>query len=210
MKNLGYSWLPDFVWPVAKVGNFYKTSGDIMFCCTKVEGRKIFGFGFGDKGVWREDGNLFAEGQQYLMLSPASSEEWFARLEKEYYRLGYKKGVTIKYEDRPPSKIVGDPYWAGGSRLISVETEIVAGQDNQFYPVMQGGKWSEIVEVVEESQYAPGTLGAFWDGDWETEVKDLNVFIGYFDEKCDDWGFRAKYSVYHYQNFKPLKFLDEK
>lgn len=85
----------------------------------------------------------------------------------------------------------------------------VSGQDNQFYPVMQGGKWSEIVDTVEETQFQPGTLGAFWDGEWEKAVDEGKVFVGYFKENKSG-RYYAKECSWDYDNFKPLKFLDEK
>lgn len=168
--------------PQFEVGKVYK-DGSVMFYCTRVNDGKPFGFGFALDGNWYEDDDNYWDRN----FTEATSEEWFERLKKEYYRLGYKKGVTIKSQDRPPSKIIGDPYWASGSKLISVETEIVKGQGNQFYPVMKGGKWSEIVEVeilqFEVGEVYTGSHNMFV---YCTKVKDGKIY-GFGTDAAGDW-----------------------
>ena len=85
--------------------------------------------------------------------------------------------------DNPKVTIVHPPTWANDPSTVI-------------------GKWAEIIE---EPQYQAGTLGAFWDGEWNDAVDGSNIHVGYLEYKKDDM-YKSTIHFDTWQNFKPLKF----
>lgn len=186
--------------PAFEVGKVYK--GDkIMFYCTKVKDERPLGFGFGQNGEWEEE-----DGFSWFSpnITEATPEEWFKRLEEEAKKR-YPKGTKMKclrgwsdenasewYDNTPKFKYQNSNHtlWAMEINFFNI-------------CVMKEGKWAEIIE---EPQYQAGTLGAFWDGEWEDAVCKRIAYLGTLEgkTKCDQ--FILKEANMCYLNFKPLKF----
>lgn len=59
---------------------------------------------------------------------------------------------------------------------------------------------------ADKPKFEVGTLGAFWDGDYEYAINNLNVHVGYFGGKTDNERFYPLNLTCSWDNFKPLKF----
>lgn len=180
--------------PAFEVGKVYK-DGLAMFYCTRIEDGKPFGFGFDLIGQWWEDDGDFWAGD----FTEATPEEWFSRLEEEAKKK-YPKGCKVKCLHNSIYNKIDTLNFTG----YHSDTGCLRHKDSNNFVccVMQDGKWAEIIE---EPQYQAGTLGAFWDGDWEQSLNEGEVYVGYFGSKEGIYFHPIKSNAI-YQNFKPLKF----
>lgn len=181
--------------PAFEVGKVYK-DGLAMFYCTRIEDGKPFGFGFDLIGQWWEDDGDFWAGD----FTEATPEEWFSRLEEEAKKK-YPKGCKVKCLHNSIYNKIDTLNFTG----YHSDTGCLRHKDSNNFVccVMQDGKWAEIIE---EPQYQAGTLGAFWDGEWEDAVCKRIAYLGTLEgkTKCDQ--FILKEANMCYLNFKPLKF----
>lgn len=186
--------------PAFEVGNVYK-DGLAMVYCTRIEDGKPFGFGFDFWGKWVEDNKYSWDSDTF---TEATHEEWFSRL-KEEAKKRYPKGTKMKclqgWNEEPNSE------WKDKAPSFHYEPHnrmLWAEKINYFYIcVMNDGKWAEIIE---EPQYQAGTLGAFWDGDFDFALSKRCVWLGKLENQTKSGQFVMQETNMCYQNFKPLKF----
>lgn len=178
--------------PAFEVGKVYKGENAIMFYCTKVKYGRPYGFGFSLANDWMEDDDEYWDDY----FTEATPEEWFSRLEEEAKKRGYKDGVKVM-----PLWVTPKDYWEVLTNTITSRFE-----NGAFYLsccVMNNGKWAEIIE---EPQYQAGTLGAFWDGDFDFALSKRCVWLGKLENQTKSGQFVMQETNMCYQNFKPLKF----
>lgn len=126
--------------PVIEVGFWYKSPGNKFMVFVEEYNpvtKMIIGFGFNNCGYWFNKTKT-----SYDKLEKATPEEYEPRLIEEA-NSKYKKGDVIKYKDRI-GKIIGEIYFAGGCKLVSVGTDCKT--HNNFFPLMENGKWAEIID----------------------------------------------------------------
>lgn len=84
----------------------------------------------------------------------------------------YKKGYTLKYENRVGT-IIGDIYWADGSDCPSVLTDLDPDKHNEFLPLFIDGEWTEIV-IDEKTENIKSSFITYFDGCFNMEPHELS------------------------------------
>lgn len=186
--------------PQFEVGKVYKD--DLaMFYCTRIKYGKPYGFGFDYSGSWEEEVCCYWFTPN---ITEATPEEWFKRLEEEAKKRGFVKGVRFNspnalFDFSFNQQIIEENFkWYSGGRTLGCSTDKNPERGN----IMQGGKWAEIIE---EPQYKIGTIGIFWDGDFEEAMKKGWVIFGELDHITEKGHFRRKGASWSWYNFKPIK-----
>ena len=192
--------------PKFEVGKVYKLYL-AMFYCTKIKDGKPYGFGFDYFGNWCEEDGIPFSGN----LVEATPEEWIKRLEEEAKKRGFVKGVIVNGKE-----IEGTFFNIFEDELCSYQK----GSKEDSVIIMKDGKWAEIIEepqrmTVEQrdelakpfnpDEYQVGTLGAFWDGDWDNAVDETSIITARLD-KIVLGAYKPINRATCFQNFKPLKF----
>lgn len=189
--------------PAFEVGKVYKGENAIMFYCTRIKDGKPYGFGFSLANDWMEDDDEYWD--DYFI--EATPEEWFSRLEEEAKKRGFNEMVKFKtFDGRVCTLLKVSHISESGSLHPEIPKNEWENSEGMYIssnpPIMDNGKWAEIIE---EPKYEAGTLGAFWDGEWDDAVDEIRVYVGLFEKKLDN-EFKPKNHPDTWQNFKPLKF----
>jgi len=128
--------------PSLEVGKWYKSGVSFMFLTTdNPQDKQKVGYGIDGTGEWT-DKYTFWECYRYR-YTPATDKEVETALIKEAKKR-YKKGDLISFEGHK-GNVIGNIYWASGSKCVSVETNNKS-RGNENFPLMLKGKWAEIIE----------------------------------------------------------------
>lgn len=88
---------------------------------------------------------------------PATYQEVEEALINEAKIRGFKIGTKIKYENYI-ANIIDDLYFSKESNCVGAMTDTQT-RGNEYFPIMIGGKWAEIVEETKEIDWSvPGQL----------------------------------------------------
>lgn len=85
----------------------------------------------------------------------------------------------------------------GGGNCSNISPAITLNDNKSFVC------WSS--SESEEPKYVPGTLGAFWDGDFDFALSKRCVWLGKLENQTKSGQFVMQEINMCYQNFKPLK-----
>jgi len=127
--------------PSLEVGKWYNSDNDSLIFITEfLDSCDFDGYGF-FHGKWENKSYNYYSYEYGLV--PATDKEVETALIKEAKKR-YKKGDLISFEGHK-GNVIGNIYWASGSKCVSVETNNKS-RGNENFPLMLKGKWAEIIE----------------------------------------------------------------
>ena len=89
------------------------------------------------------------------------------------------------------------------NRIEVLEKKVADLEEPQRMTVEQR---DELAKPFNPDEYKIGTIGLFWDGDFEDAMKKNSVLFGELDHITENGHFRPKGRSWSWDNFKPIKF----